>query len=113
VPQEPAEQHRHSRVDPSRRELSVETRQRSAEFRADAVTLVRSSDRPVAQLAQDLGVHHETLNQWVEAAEQAEALTESAKDAEIAQLRSQVQELRSEREILLRATKQRPRRTGW
>ena len=44
----------------------------AAEFRADAVALVRSSDRPLAQVARDLGVNHETLRQWVKAAERAE-----------------------------------------
>lgn len=31
----------------------------SAEFRADAVALAHSSDRPLAQVARDLGVNHE------------------------------------------------------
>ncbi|MBR7830752.1 transposase [Actinospica sp. MGRD01-02] len=44
----------------------------SAEFRTDAVALVRSSDRPLAQVARDLGVNHETLRQWVKAAERTE-----------------------------------------
>jgi len=46
----------------------------SAEFRADAVALARSSDRPLAQVTRDLGVNHETLRQWVKAAERAEEL---------------------------------------
>jgi transposase len=31
------------------------------QFRKDAVDLVLSSDRPVRQIARDLGVNHETL----------------------------------------------------
>ncbi len=88
----------------------------SAEFRADAVTLVRSSDRPVAQVARDLGVNHETLRQWVKAAERAEdpvAVAEDAKDTEIARLRRQVRELETEREILRKAAKYFARETGW
>ncbi|MBS2966905.1 transposase [Actinocrinis puniceicyclus] len=88
----------------------------SAEFRADAVALVRSSDRPVAQVARDLGVNHETLRQWVKAAERAEdpvVVAESAKDAEIARLRRQVRELETEREILRKAAKYFARETGW
>ena len=42
-----------------------------AEFRADAVALVRSSRRPVAQIAKELGVNHETLRTWVCAGEAA------------------------------------------
>ena len=88
----------------------------SGEFRADAVALVRSSERPVAQVARDLGVNHETLRQWVRAAGRAEdpgTVAESAKDAEIARLRKQVRDLESEREILRRAAKYFARETGW
>lgn len=77
-----------------------------AEFRADAVALVRSSQRPVAQIAKELGVNHETLRTWVRAAEGAEqpgAAEESAKDAELARLRKEVAELKLEREILRKA----------
>ncbi|MFD7608680.1 transposase [Streptomyces mirabilis] len=59
----------------------------SAEFRADAVALPRSSGRPVSRVAAELGVNHETLRQWIKVADEAawpEAVAESAKDAEIA-----------------------------
>ncbi|MFF4550560.1 transposase [Streptomyces sp. NPDC001435] len=62
-----------------------------AEFRADAVELVRSPDRPVSQTAAGLGVNHERLRQWVKTAEKTahpEAAAGSAKDAEIAALRT-------------------------
>jgi transposase len=88
----------------------------SAEFRTDAVALARSSDRPLAQVARDLGVNHETLRQWVKAAERAEdpvVVAEDAKDAEIARLRRQVRELETEREILRKAAKYFARETGW
>lgn len=68
-----------------------------AEFRADAVALVRSSGRPIAQVARELGVNHETLRHRVhttEQAEQPEAVAESAKDAELARLRKEVAELK-------------------
>ncbi|UDL96886.1 IS3 family transposase [Streptomyces longhuiensis] len=81
----------------------------SAEFRADAVALYRSSPgRPVAAVAKHLGVNHETLRLWIKAAETAEAPSaraEADKDAEIAALRRQVRELELEREILRRAAK--------
>lgn len=88
----------------------------SAEFRADAVALARSSDRPLAQVARDLGVNHETLRQWVKVTERGEdpvAVAEDAKDAEIARLRGQVRELETEREILRKAAKYFARETGW
>ncbi|MFG2260174.1 transposase [Streptomyces mirabilis] len=65
----------------------------SAEFRADAVALARSSGRPISRVAAELGVNHETLRQWIKVADEAawpEAVAESAKDAEIAALRKQV-----------------------
>lgn len=88
----------------------------SAEFRTDAVALARSSDRPLAQVARDLGVNHETLRQWVKAAERAKdpvVAADSAKDAEIERLRRQVRELETEREILRKAAKYFARETGW
>nr|WP_323377519.1 IS3 family transposase [Streptomyces sp. RB17] len=80
----------------------------SAEFRADAVALARSSGRPVSRIAAELGVNHETLRQWIKTAEKAErpeAVAESVKDAEIAALRKQIRELEMERDILRRAAK--------
>ncbi|WP_433236197.1 IS3 family transposase [Actinomadura nitritigenes] len=76
------------------------------EFHSDAVALVRSSGRPIAQVAKELGVNHETLRTWVRAAQAAElpgAAAESAKDAELARLRKEVAELKLEREILRKA----------
>ena len=44
------------------------------EFRRDAVALVKSSpDRTVAEIARELGVNHETLRQWVKAADKQQA----------------------------------------
>lgn len=99
-----------------------------AEFRADAVALVRSSDRPVSHIAAELGVNGETLRQWVKKADAAEAAgqavgqespvgtataAEPAKDAEISRLRRQVRELEMERDILRRAAKYFARETNW
>jgi transposase len=89
----------------------------SAEFRADAVALCRASPgRPVAAVARDLGVNHETLRLWIKAAEESETPSvraEADKDAEIAALRRQVRELELEREILRRAAKYFAGETNW
>ncbi|MEU9136938.1 transposase [Streptomyces sp. NPDC048404] len=53
----------------SRRGVPGGTYKYSAEFRADAVELVRSAGRPVSQIAGELGVNHETLRQWVKTAD--------------------------------------------
>jgi transposase len=34
-------------------------------FRRDAVALVRASDKPIAQIARELGLNRETLRLWV------------------------------------------------
>jgi transposase len=78
------------------------------QFRKDAVDLVRSSDRPVRQIARELGVNHETLRVWVAAAEEAsgrgtpDELNSSERD-ELRRLRKQVAELELEKQILRRA----------
>jgi transposase len=40
-------------------------RQFIAEFKRDAVDLVRSSDRPIAEIARELGIYNATLGNWV------------------------------------------------
>jgi transposase-like protein len=40
-------------------------RQFTAEFKRDAVELVRSSGRPIAQIARELGIYDSTLGNWV------------------------------------------------
>lgn len=81
----------------------------SAEFRADAVALARSSDRPLAQVARDLGVNHETLRSWVrrterEAASASTGGLSAAEREELRSLRRRVKVLEEEKEILCKAT---------
>ena len=80
----------------------------SPEFRRDAVALVRSTGRPINQVARELGLSHETLRNWVKRdridrgqGEPGE-LTISQLE-ELRQLRRRVVELEAEREILRRA----------
>jgi transposase len=40
-------------------------RQFTAEFKRDAVELVRTSGRPIAQIARELGIYDSTLGNWV------------------------------------------------
>lgn len=78
------------------------------EFRRDAVALVKSSpDRTVAEIARELGVNHETLRQWVLAADKRQAQATAglgpAELEELRRLRKENAELRLEKEILRKA----------
>ena len=77
-------------------------------FRTEAVELVRTSGKPVAVIARDLGICGETLRLWVRAAERPAAtpapthLDETERE-ELRRLRRENQVLQQEREILRKA----------
>jgi transposase len=80
------------------------------EFKRDAVNLVRSSGRPLAQIARELGIGESSLSYWVAkdrsqraAADPERFAVETAESDEIKRLRKRVAELETEREILKRA----------
>jgi transposase len=79
------------------------------EFRREAVELVKSSERPRVEIARSLGISDSTLSNWVNddrdrqrRAEDPDALSESER-AELARLRKENIELRTDREILRKA----------
>ena len=78
------------------------------EFRERAVRIARESDRPIAAVARDLGMHHETLRVWVRQDEaddgtRSDRLT-SAEREELAALRRENRDLRRSNEILKAAS---------
>jgi transposase len=80
----------------------------SPEFRERAVRVARESDRPIAAVARDLGIHHETLRVWVRQDEaddgtRANRLT-TAEREELAELRREIRDLRRSNEILKAAS---------
>ncbi|WP_165968435.1 transposase [Saccharopolyspora elongata] len=82
----------------------------SDEFKRDAVELVRSTGRPINQVARELGLSRETLRNWVRAAKRQTEVGDVSgaddvadKDAELARLRKRVAELETEKEILRKA----------
>ena len=82
----------------------------SPEFKRDAVKLVRTSGRPVAQVAKELGVGESSLSYWLmkDREERASAdperfAAETAESDEVKRLRRRVAELEVEREILKRS----------
>jgi transposase len=80
------------------------------QFRRDAVELLRSSGRSLREVGKELGVNHETLRNWVNAAKRADAgqgegaeqISAGERD-ELRRLRKRVVELELEKEILREA----------
>lgn len=83
------------------------------QFRRDAVELVRSSGRTLGDVGREVGVNHETLRNWVQAANRAEQgrvagdcgngeVSVDERD-ELRRLRKKVAELELEKEILRKA----------
>jgi transposase len=78
------------------------------ELRDRAVRLARESDRPLAQIAADLGVHKEALRVWVrqdeaDRGERTDQLTTVERE-ELVRLRAENRDLRRANEILREAS---------
>lgn len=78
----------------------------TAEFKADAVRLVRSGERTIGQVAKDLDLTETSLRGWVRRAEELGEPTPTASKSEqeeLKELRKRVKRLEAEREILKKA----------
>ena len=77
-----------------------------AEFKEEAVRLVKSSGKPMAQIARELGVSFESLRHWIKQSEietgDRQGLTLGERE-ELSRLRREVKVLQQEREILKKA----------
>lgn len=77
------------------------------EFREGAIKLARQGDRPIAQVAADVGIAESCLRRWLrqdelDHGERDDGLT-SAEREELRELRKRVKRLEQEKEILRKA----------
>jgi transposase len=79
----------------------------SPEFREEAVKLVIETSRPIAQVAEELGIHEATLGNWVNAYRREHAGEEPplsvSERARLRELEREARELRLENEFLKKA----------
>ena len=75
------------------------------QFKREAVELVRVSDRPVGQIAKELGVSDQSLRNWITQVDASRGKSELTSDEreELKALRKEIKTLRMEREILKKA----------
>ena len=80
----------------------------TAEFKAETVRLIQSSDKSVAEVCRDLDLSETAVRNWIRHAETEsgrgpEGALKKAERDELTRLRREVRELRKEREILKKA----------
>ena len=85
-------------------------RQFPKEFKVEAVQLARESDRPVAEVARDLGIAPSLLHRWIQQVEEqdpATAFPGSGKvreaDDEVRRLQRELARVQQERDFLKKA----------
>jgi len=81
-------------------------RQYTDEFKTEAVRLARTSGKPVAQIARDLGINDNILYRWMQKfgtpGDGSSKITPSEHE-ELLRLRREVRTLKEERDILKKA----------
>lgn len=79
----------------------------SAEYKREAVGLVQSSDKPISQVARDLGLNPNILSRWCRecgtVGDKAFAGQGKPRDEELAALRRELMQVKKERDFLKEA----------
>ena len=77
------------------------------EYRAEAVQLVLAADKPIAEIARDLGIGESTLGNWVAKAKEIGVVQDKPLDvnerAELKRLREENRVVKMERDFLKKA----------
>jgi len=89
---------------------SSERRVHTKEFKAEAVALAGKREKPISQIAVDLGLNESVLRRWIHEAREERETGRTAfpghgrpRDEELARLRKEVKTLRDANEILKKA----------
>jgi transposase len=87
--------------------MATERKSYTEEFKREAVRLMESSGKPVAQLARDLGINDNNLYRWRELygnpSQERSTGSVAEMEAELKRLRRENEVLRQERDILKKA----------
>jgi transposase len=80
----------------------------TAEFRASAVKLANDSDKPITQVAKDLGINVNTLHTWISKYSRPKVSDKTARTDEhlydeLKRLKKEVARLTEERDLLKKA----------
>jgi transposase len=79
----------------------------SAEYKAEAVQLVESSDKPLSQIARDLGINPNMLGRWRKEFREGKKTAfpgqGNPRDEEIARLKKELRQVKQERDFLKEA----------
>jgi transposase len=87
----------------------LERRVYTKEFKAEAVSLAVKRDKPISQIAKDLGMNESMLRRWIQESQHAGNGRQAfpghgrPRDAELTRLRKEVKALRDANEILKKA----------
>ena len=83
-------------------------RRYTAEFKAEAVRLVATSGKPVAQISRELGINEQTLYRWRRQATSSDGNgvepDRFGQQEEVRRLRRELERVTEERDILKKAT---------
>lgn len=87
--------------------MAIDRRKYTEEFKREAVRLMESSGKPIAEIARDLGINDNNLYRWRALyGSQPQSVTKGSMvemEAELKRLRRENEVLRQERDILKKA----------